>query len=84
MLIEDCYLQTGDDAVAIKSGWDCFGETVAAPAANITVRNVTVHMTHNNNAAGFTVGSEMSPARASAAAKRAGARCNPDRMELLG
>ena len=22
---EDSYLQTGDDAIAVKSGWDCFG-----------------------------------------------------------
>ena len=23
--MEDSYLQTGDDAIAVKSGWDCFG-----------------------------------------------------------
>lgn len=22
---QDSYLQTGDDAIAVKSGWDCFG-----------------------------------------------------------
>lgn len=42
VLIEDSYLQTGDDAVAVKSGWDCFGRRVGVAARNITVRRVTV------------------------------------------
>ena len=25
LLREDSYLQTGGDAIAVKSGWDCFG-----------------------------------------------------------
>eukprot|EP01046_Picozoa_sp_COSAG06_P022702 COSAG06_NODE_1771_length_8429_cov_4.298679_10_plen_94_part_00 len=28
----------GDDCVAIKSGWDCFGVAYAKPCVNITVR----------------------------------------------
>eukprot|EP00927_Polykrikos_kofoidii_P009913 TRINITY_DN14171_c0_g1_i2.p1 TRINITY_DN14171_c0_g1~~TRINITY_DN14171_c0_g1_i2.p1 ORF type:complete len:782 (+),score=85.12 TRINITY_DN14171_c0_g1_i2:126-2471(+) len=60
ILIEDSYLQTGDDAIAIKSGWDCWGRKENVPSTNITVRRVTVRMTHLNNAAGVAVGSEMS------------------------
>lgn len=60
VLIEDSYFQTGDDAVAIKSGWDCFGRQVATPAKNITIRRVKVRLTRGCNAAGVAVGSEMS------------------------
>ena len=43
----------------MKSGWDCFG--VSGPRSeNITIRRVLVHLTHGSNAAGITVGSEMS------------------------
>jgi polygalacturonase len=47
VLIEDSYFQTGDDAVAIKSGWDCFGRAVNAPARNITVRRIRVGALRN-------------------------------------
>eukprot|EP00927_Polykrikos_kofoidii_P009914 TRINITY_DN14171_c0_g1_i3.p1 TRINITY_DN14171_c0_g1~~TRINITY_DN14171_c0_g1_i3.p1 ORF type:complete len:775 (+),score=97.39 TRINITY_DN14171_c0_g1_i3:126-2450(+) len=60
ILIEDSYLQTGDDAIAIKSGWDCWGRKENVPSTNITVRRVIVRMTRDNNAAGVAVGSEMS------------------------
>jgi polygalacturonase len=60
VLIEDSYFQTGDDAVAIKSGWDCFGRAVNAPSKNITIRRVKVKQTRGCNAAGIAVGSEMS------------------------
>ena len=30
----------GDDCVAIKSGWDCFGEAYGRASVNITVRAV--------------------------------------------
>ena len=33
---------TGDDAVAIKSGWDCFGIAVNKPTRNVLVKNLTV------------------------------------------
>ncbi|CAI5486542.1 unnamed protein product [Closterium sp. Naga37s-1] len=44
VLIEDCHVSTGDDAVAIKSGWDQYGYNAhpPAPSADITVRRVTV------------------------------------------
>eukprot|EP00435_Cladocopium_sp_Y103_P021006 s3134_g5.t1 len=60
VLIEDSYLQTGDDAIAVKSGWDCFGRDLAAASENITIRRVTVRQTRGCNAAAFTIGSEMS------------------------
>lgn len=60
ILIEDSYLQTGDDAIAVKSGWDCFGRQNAVASENITIRRVTVRQTRGCNAAAFTIGSEMS------------------------
>lgn len=60
VLIEDSYLQTGDDSVAIKSGWDCYGRNLGVPSRNITIRRVIVRQTIGNNAAGVAIGSEMS------------------------
>eukprot|EP00929_Paragymnodinium_shiwhaense_P023798 TRINITY_DN14811_c0_g2_i1.p1 TRINITY_DN14811_c0_g2~~TRINITY_DN14811_c0_g2_i1.p1 ORF type:complete len:1654 (-),score=279.46 TRINITY_DN14811_c0_g2_i1:344-5305(-) len=60
VLIEDSYLQTGDDSVAVKSGWDCYGRRNPVPSANITIRRVVVRQTIQNNAAGVAIGSEMS------------------------
>ena len=57
MLIEDCHISTGDDAIAIKSGWDQYGYVAALPSAFITVRRVSVW---SPGAAGLSVGSEMS------------------------
>ena len=34
---EDCFVQNGDDGVAIKSGMDWAGQQVGIPSANITV-----------------------------------------------
>jgi polygalacturonase len=33
--IEDNYIESGDDLVAIKSGWDQYGIAVAKPSTNI-------------------------------------------------
>ena len=41
VLIEDSSYRGGDDCIAIKSGWDCFGVAYGKPSANITVRNLT-------------------------------------------
>ena len=41
VLIEDSSYAAGDDCVAIKSGWDCFGVDYGRPSVNITIRNVT-------------------------------------------
>ena len=41
VLIENFTYEGGDDVIAIKSGWDCFGYAYGAPCKNIHVRNVT-------------------------------------------
>jgi hypothetical protein len=56
VLIEDSTYVGGDDCVAIKSGWDCFGVAYNTPSVNITIRNLTCH----GKFAGIAVGSEMS------------------------
>ncbi|EMS56566.1 putative polygalacturonase [Triticum urartu] len=39
--IEDCYVVSGDDCVAIKSGWDEYGIAVGMPSEHIVVRRLT-------------------------------------------
>lgn len=56
VLIEDSTYSAGDDCVAIKSGWDCFGLSYNKPSVNITIRNLTCH----GYSAGIAIGSEMS------------------------
>lgn len=55
--IEDCYISTGDDLIAIKSGWDEYGISYARPSTNIIIRRL-VGKTHSS--AGIAIGSEMS------------------------
>ncbi|WOL12156.1 hypothetical protein Cni_G20921 [Canna indica] len=57
VLIENCYISVGDDAVAIKSGWDQYGIAYGRPSTNITLRNLTVR---SEVSAGISIGSEMS------------------------
>ncbi|WJX24447.1 hypothetical protein P8452_13549 [Trifolium repens] len=57
MLIEDCYISVGDDAIAIKSGWDQYGISYGKPSKNILIRNLVVR---SNVSAGISIGSEMS------------------------
>ncbi|KAG6480330.1 hypothetical protein ZIOFF_063830 [Zingiber officinale] len=54
--IEDCYISTGDDLVAIKSGWDEYGMAYARQSSGITVRRIT----GSGPFAGFAIGSETS------------------------
>ncbi|KAF8696993.1 hypothetical protein HU200_036641 [Digitaria exilis] len=54
--IEDCYISTGDDAIAIKSGWDEYGIAYGRPSSNIIVRRIT----GSTPFAGFAIGSETS------------------------
>ncbi|KAL6528855.1 hypothetical protein OROMI_029031 [Orobanche minor] len=55
--IEDCYIESGDDLVAVKSGWDQFGIKMAKPSVNITVRRVSGT---TPTCSGIGIGSEMS------------------------
>ncbi|CAD5189631.1 unnamed protein product [Musa acuminata subsp. malaccensis] len=36
--IEDCYISTGEDLVAMKSGWDEYAIAYAHPSSGITIR----------------------------------------------
>ncbi|KAL4183768.1 hypothetical protein AMTRI_Chr11g99930 [Amborella trichopoda] len=55
--IEDCYIESGDDLVAVKSGWDQYGITTARPSSNIIVRRVSGT---TPTCSGIGIGSEMS------------------------
>ncbi|KAK3040338.1 hypothetical protein RJ639_026743 [Escallonia herrerae] len=57
MVIENCYISVGDDAIAIKSGWDQYGIAYGRPSANILIRNLVVR---SMVSAGVSIGSEMS------------------------
>ncbi|XP_059435909.1 probable polygalacturonase isoform X2 [Corylus avellana] len=54
--IEDCYISTGDDLIAIKSGWDEYGIAYARPSTNIIIRRII----GETQSAGIAIGSEMS------------------------
>ncbi|KAJ4834212.1 hypothetical protein Tsubulata_049105 [Turnera subulata] len=55
--IEDCYIESGDDLVAVKSGWDQYGIKMARPSSNIIVRRVSGT---TPTCSGVGIGSEMS------------------------
>ncbi len=44
--ISDCYVDTGDDGIVIKSGKDADGLRVNRPSEHITITNCTVHHAH--------------------------------------
>lgn len=54
--IEDSYISTGDDLVAVKSGWDEYGITYGRPSKDITIRRIT----GSSPFAGIAIGSETS------------------------
>ncbi|HMQ02946.1 MAG TPA: glycoside hydrolase family 28 protein [Pyrinomonadaceae bacterium] len=56
VLIEDCYFDTGDDCIAIKSGRNEDGRRRNVPSENIIVRNCIMKEGHG----GITIGSEIS------------------------
>ncbi|RCV19801.1 hypothetical protein SEVIR_4G004900v4 [Setaria viridis] len=55
--IEDCYVVSGDDCVAIKSGWDEYGIAYGMPSEHIVVRRLTCV---SPTSAVIALGSEMS------------------------
>ena len=56
VLIEDCFFNTGDDCIAIKSGRNRDGRERNMPSKNMIIRNCTMHNGHG----GVVVGSEIS------------------------
>lgn len=56
VLIENCNLDVGDDAICVKSGKDEQGRNRGIPCENLIIKNNTVYHGHG----GVTVGSEMS------------------------
>lgn len=56
VLIEDCYFDTGDDCIAVKSGRNADGRNCGLPSQNIIIRNC--HM--KNGHGGVVLGSEIS------------------------
>lgn len=54
--IEDSYISTGDDLVAVKSGWDEYGIAYGRPSKFITIRRLT----GSSPFAGIAIGSETS------------------------
>lgn len=56
MLIENCYLDQGDDAIAIKSGRNQDAWRLSMPTKNLVIRNITVKNGHQLVA----IGSELS------------------------
>ncbi|KAJ4967366.1 hypothetical protein NE237_019215 [Protea cynaroides] len=55
--IEDCYIESGDDLVAVKSGWDQYGIAMGRPSTDIIVRRVSGT---TPTCSGVGIGSEMS------------------------
>lgn len=56
VLLKDCSLDVGDDAICIKSGRDKEGRDRGMPTENVIVNNCRVYHGHG----GFVIGSEMS------------------------
>ena len=56
VLIEDCYFDTGDDCIALKSGRNADGRRVDVPCANIVIRDCQMKDGHG----GVVIGSEIS------------------------
>jgi len=56
VLIKDCYFDTGDDCIAIKSGRNADGRRLKAPSENIVIQGCQMKDGHG----GVTIGSEVS------------------------
>ena len=54
--ISDCYIDTGDDGIVVKSGKDADGRRVNRPAEDISIANCSVHRAHG----AVVLGSEIS------------------------
>ena len=56
-MFEDCYIESGNGLVAVKSGWDHDGIAMARPSSNIAVRRVSGT---TPTCSGVGIGREMS------------------------
>ncbi len=56
VLITNCYFNTGDDCIAIKSGRNADGRRINIPSENIVIQNCTMANGHG----GVVIGSEIS------------------------
>jgi polygalacturonase len=56
VLIKDCYFDTGDDCIAIKSGRNNDGRRLKTPTENVVIQGCTFKDGHG----GVTIGSEIS------------------------
>jgi polygalacturonase len=56
VLIRDCYFDTGDDCIAVKSGRNADGRRLNAPSENVVIQRCRMKEGHG----GITVGSEIS------------------------
>jgi polygalacturonase len=52
--VSDCFFNTGDDCIALKSGRDADGRRAARPTENVTITNCVMHGGH----AAIAIGSE--------------------------
>ncbi|KAL1813792.1 hypothetical protein ACET3Z_023857 [Daucus carota] len=57
MKIEDCFIVSGDDCIAVKSGWDEYGIAVGMPTNHVIIRRLTCI---SPDSAVIALGSEMS------------------------
>ncbi|PQM41838.1 putative polygalacturonase [Prunus yedoensis var. nudiflora] len=55
--IEDCYIVSGDDCIAVKSGWDQYGIAFGMPTKQLVIRRLTCISPFS---AVIALGSEMS------------------------
>ncbi|KAJ7961462.1 Pectin lyase superfamily protein [Quillaja saponaria] len=55
--IEDCYIVSGDDCIAVKSGWDEYGIEFGMPTKHLLIRRLTCI---SPDSATIALGSEMS------------------------
>lgn len=55
--IEDCYIVSGDDCIAVKSGWDEYGIAFGMPTKQLLIRRLTCI---SPTSAVIALGSEMS------------------------
>ncbi|XP_031266207.1 probable polygalacturonase [Pistacia vera] len=56
-IIEDCYIVSGDDCIAVKSGWDQYGTKFGMPTKHLIIRRLTCI---SPDSATIALGSEMS------------------------